>query len=512
MTEDNPEPRAGPGDTDGARSRFEESAPTDLWNRWYGEPDVPFHRYCDFFPWRIDDRGGGDADEGLSAPAIHYLDWLPRDILRYTPMWILIAWLSLAIAAEFSPGVIGVMEYLTFPSPTITLVAVLWVLLLLWLLHKADIMLDWEFIEGMAVYLIGGFLLAGTVFSVVYVTTALRAGVPGDAIVGEFGNVVLGSNLFLMMFIGGHLVYDGMLRTENLFTRLAEKRPPVVVAAGDSARRDDREAVEQAYGRFLGRFEASLKSRVRLDLPGTLVDRSISCGTVYLFTLGFVIPFTVSGLVLSHGSLTAAKQSIHQNPLELMPLLVPTALVLLNVIVFFQFLVLISYFYELLTKHRPASERDVDFTLEYQPRHPDGYAGFRDMGKFATRVNALLIVGGLYVVSRVYIGGLPALQGIDLATLDAAALNWLFNFLGPVAAYVMTVVVWMYFSFWQIHKTMRRGRELSIRSVAAENDGELPDDKLDYKQAPIWPINTRLFASLILGDILPVFTLLPIFQ
>lgn len=516
MVEDTPERPAGSVRTAGDPPRVEGSPPTDLWHRWYGPREVPFHRYCDFLPG----QGQGIAatttdDEGRPVetvePKIHYLDWHPRSILRYTPVAILLSWLALAIAAEYSPGYIGVSAYLgPIEAPAMSLLVIPWLLVLLWLFNKANILLNREFIEGLLVYLVGLGLLAMTVFSVAYVSAALRAGVPAGDIVGEVGNVVLGSNLFLMMFIGGHLVYDGMLRTENLFSRLIDKRPRVIVAAGDTA--DDRAAVERAYNGFLGRFENSLKSELSLDFSSTPVGRTVSVRTVHLFAVTFVIPFTLSGLVLNHGSLVAAARLYAANPIEIVTLLVPTVLVLMNVIVFFQFLVLISYFYELLTKHRPDADSDVDFTLEYQPRHPDGYAGFRDMGKFATRVNTLLIVGGLYVVSRVYIGGLPALQQIELETLNAAAMNWGFNFLGPVVAYVLTVIVWIYFSFWQIHKTMRRGRELSIKVVAAENDGELPDDKLDYKQAPVWPINTRLFASLLIGDMLPVFSLLPVFQ
>lgn len=512
-----PSSRAGGG---GEPSASDRSGSIDLWRRWSGDSDVPFHRFCDFFPRRDGPRRATDAadtrDDDTFEPKIRFLSGAPRAVLRYTPLFILLSWLALVVSAEYSPNRTGLGAFFDLAGTSIltAFLLLVWLLVLLWLLSRADILLNREFIEGLLVSLIGAGLFAGTIFSIVYVSIAIRTGIPAEEVTGEIGAVVLSSNLLLMMFIGGHLVYDGMLRTENMFSKLHEKNRSIIASADDtSTGGDGSQGDEDAgdYEDFLDAFDTSLRCGIEIP-PGSFPGGGlVRVPVVYAFAILFVTPFLLSGLVLAHGSLAAAARSIFVDPFWSVPLLVSTFLVVLNVMVFFQFMVLISYFYELLTNHRPSND-DVGFVLRYQPRHPDGYAGFRDMGRFATRVNTLLIFGGLYVVSRVYLGGLPLLQTIDVWAMNAASLNWIFTFLGPVAAYVLTVIVWVYFSFWQIHKTMREGRDRTIDRAASEHDGELPEEKLDYKQAPVWPINYRVFASLILGDLLPLITLFPVIR
>jgi hypothetical protein len=181
---------------------------------------------------------------------------------------------------------------------------------------------------------------------------------------------------------------------------------------------------------------------------------------------------------------------------------------------FFQFHILVKYFTRLLTEHSPYEDSRGDgFTLQYQPDHPDGYAGFRDLGRFATRVNTILFFGGIYTAYWIYAGGLPNLPLDGGVAMTPEFLVWAFHYLSLLLIYVFTVVVWLYASFWQIHKAMRTGRERRIEMAMPDDpDGDLPPDKRDLKQAPVWPINTRSLSGILIGDMIPLLSLLPLFS
>lgn len=110
----------------------------------------------------------------------------------------------------------------------------------------------------------------------------------------------------------------------------------------------------------------------------------------------------------------------------------PTFLNVFLVVVFFQFLVLLAYFHRLLTDHSPETANDpTRFSLRYVPAHPDGYAGYRDLGRFATRVNTLLLIAGFYLAFRFHVLGLPALEALGPNPGSGALLNWGLLFGGP---------------------------------------------------------------------------------
>lgn len=99
--------------------------------------------------------------------------------------------------------------------------------------------------------------------------------------------------------------------------------------------------------------------------------------------------------------------------------------------------------------------------LTCEPYHPDGHGGYRDVGKFATRVNILLILAGFYVIYRLYVQGsrvAPAEMAPGMAPAVGGAI-WLASFVVPMVAYAIAAVAWLYYSFWHIHLRMLRERE-----------------------------------------------------
>jgi len=174
----------------------------------------------------------------------------------------------------------------------------------------------------------------------------------------------------------------------------------------------------------------------------------------------------------------------------------------------FQFGVLIRYFSKLLSSDH----------LSYQPFHPDERGGFRDLGRFATRVNAILLVGGGYVLFRFYTGGLRVLSGGSLETM-LDFFQWTTSFVGPILVYAAIVVGWLYFSFWRMHRRMKRGREQKIeelqrrhrsRDDLSEREEQMKDIEVDWpvyealQNAPVWPINRGSMMTIVAIDMAPM--------
>lgn len=490
-----------------------------VWKRWYGPPDQPFHHYCDFFP----ERPATNDEDTRHDPEIYYVPegGFPRMLLRYTPLVILTSVLLVFISAEYSAVMRGLSNYVTIPftdvvglqSALLLLFGIAWVLMLIVLLDEAEVLPGKESVTAVVTYTLGLVLFGGVAFSIFRAYSALALGAADPQVTGEFGDVMASMGLWLTLLVGGHLVYDMMLRTENMFSRLADKDPPIIGPVGADRNNDDYErrveAAQNAYeSEFLSEFGDVLDSRLySLSLPWQ--DGEYHVRTANVFGVLFVAPFFVSGYVLIHGSLQAGARVLLTNPADLIIALVPTILIFVNVVVFFQFIVVVTNFHKLLTKHSPDTEEDVEFKLEYQPHHPDGYAGFRDLGRFATRINSLLVLGGLYLVNRFYAAGLLTMPETS-SPFTPEMIRWLFQQIGPMATYLLAVVIWLYLSFWQIHKAMRRGRERSIQTTLENNEGELPDPSL--KNAPVWPLNTGLFLGILIGDLLPLLSVLPVFM
>lgn len=530
-------------DSGGGENAQTQTRISSVWHRWYGDPDPPFHRYCDFSLLSENQ----DEEENREEPRIHYMRGIPRELLRYTPLVIVVSILLVAVGMQNVEYTVGPGSYLPdlalLNTVPLVVIGVVWIVVLVTLLSTADVLPNKHFLQAIAVYgLIT--LLIGIVFATVLVAVldVNPSGELADNLSegGEFDNILYSAGFWLTFLIGGHLVYDMILRTENMFSKLPKKHPPIIELVdepeggqpdssdrsffeilppgrvpeeGHPGRSNERDTAENQSRReevyrnaFLDEFSDSLDNSI--DVTKSLPGRSYSIETSHVFGILFVMPFFVAGLTLRDGSVSAATVDTLTKPSEFLISTVPTVLVFVNAVAVFQFFVVIYYFHRLLADHSPNNESASGFTLKYQPRHPDGNAGFRDMGQFAARVNLLLILGGLYLAQRFYVGSLPQLPDSSLGSPEMMA--WIFNSIGPFVVYLFAVIVWLYFSFWQLHKTMRRGRERRIKAAVEANGGNLPDGKQDFKNAPLWPLNIRVFFSILVGDLLPLVTLLPL--
>lgn len=485
----------------------EESAgsrgPTSVWERWREEGDVPFHEYCDVVPTPERARPEVDRDGW-----IRFTSGAARTVLRYTPPSIFVVTLVIVVTTVTSDGVFGpvaVLANLPIEGNLAVLGAgVVWVVVLAVLLNSRGLLPGLEFVEALFVYgLLAALLLDAAYWAAKVAVLEANGGATVDGGVFPSGSLV-------MLYVGGLLVYDGMVRTESTFSRLHEKAPPVVGPTSEAfeSQAERSAAFERAAQCYRCGFLTDLREALdhRLppegsELPDAVPwDRPVR--TAYVFAFWFVLPFLAASVVVDvDGSTLAALAT------DVGGLLALTVLAFFEVVVFFQFLVLVKFFNRLLTRHGPDGGGDDGFVLRYQPDHPDGYAGFHDLGKLATRVNVLLFLAGIYTVYRIYVAGLAVFPGPDAPA--GQLLAWGFDFLGPHLVYIVTVVVWTYFSFWQLHKAMRRGRERRIEEhLEGDHDAELPDDKQYLKRAPVWPVDVRTFTGIVFGDLVPLLGLL----
>jgi hypothetical protein len=168
-----------------------------------------------------------------------------------------------------------------------------------------------------------------------------------------------------------------------------------------------------------------------------------------------------------------------------------------------------GWLYELMNEDISGS--DHPNILRYEVYHPDGQGGYRDLGKFVTRVNLLFIVAGIYAVYRLYVHGLrSAPVDITAATDPAiATVLWALNFGGPILIYPFFIGVWLYYSVWQIHLRMIRERE---RTYAETTDRFDTDTDWHLRtEGSVWPFNSNQLHSLLYGHLRPVvLTLLPV--
>lgn len=472
----------------------------NVWKRWTDEEEVPFHGYCVLRPvdvqrlwppeWKL------EREPEVGKPALSYCPSVPRWVLRHTPFVVLLATLVFAFQA-YGPFLLQtggrLLGFVTWPSLAVVAVMLAWLAVLFRLLREVAAFPGTGTVQATVVHVFAVGLTAGVVLGLY--AAGPDAYYPGLSSELEAAVTSFPFAFLWMLLLGGHLVYDGMLRTEYMFSHLHEKHRTVV---------DDVDAYQTE---FLDEFRQALTHRTRFGerLPGWSQDALLlgripgEVRTCHLFAFLFVVPFFAIWWLAPTDPGVAGG-----SPVRAVVALVPTVLDFFLVVVFFQFVVLITYFNTLLADHGP-EDADASFTLEYQPGHPDEYAGFRDFGRFATRVNVLLLVGGIYVGYRLYVGGIESFAELDPGvTVETVA--WGINHLGPLAFYVFAVVLWLYLSFWQIHKTMRRGREREIERRATE---EASEPGSDLQNAPVWPVDQRVLFGLVSADLLPLLGLLP---
>lgn len=433
-------------------------AHTSLWTPWLGGAG-PFYQSCAVIPF----DPASDAATDVEQPASTFTTGLVRLALRNVPVFLL------AVLVVYVPMKLLSHSFPDNSLPAMEQVAVVLVVsglvvgaLLLLLLHQ------------IAVPAISPSTLHRTVFF--FGTAFPLAGGTGVALsVVVFGSasdpaVTVQAGYFLFVLVAGHLVYDGLaLRAEHLFANLG--KTDVV----DSDR----------YERFY------------TDLSDVL-GATISLGPV---TISRALAFA---LILALGPIFLPVAANPWGPPDLIAYAAYSVVTLLVVAVLYEVVVLIVKFTELL-------QSDL---LVYQPFHPDEHGGFRDFGRFATRVNVILVLAGSYVAYRFYAEGVLRLPG---AGLDAPflAFNWTVMYLGPVLAYVVLVVFWLYHSFWRMHRRMERGRKRRIEELQRRAHEKATDpDQLSHldteatvwealQSAPTWPIKRQGLVGIVLIDAIP---------
>ena len=430
--------------------------------------DLHFHRYCALYPYTPEDDVRVTADSGSEqGPEIRYLSGVARTGLRHTPMIVLAVTVLFFASAELVDGVQGVSAFLPTLSTAELLIAAaaigLWGVLI-GLLVRVELLTVRELYKAGVVYGTMAFLAVGTAVSI-WLVLFDHGGTYSR-------NIVFTSGYLLLLLLGGLLVYDGLRRTEHLFDRLGNSMVVGNNTAYVERKRDLADRLSHA-----------------VSIPGT----SLTIPSEYLFSVVFVSQVAVLWWL-----------GIGPQNLDYSVTLVGNVLLnLFLVAVFFQFLVLIGWFYELVNDDR---DGDREPALTYLPYHPDGHGGYRDLGKFATRVNLLLILAGFYLVYRLYVQG-SRVSGAEMAPgFDPAfgGFLWFSSFMLPVILYAIAAGAWLYYSFWQLHLRMARERE---RYYAKQASGSYGDDYSGWRvrsQAPVWPIDNGQLFSLVSGTFFPL--------
>lgn len=532
-------PNADGSDHPDAEVSGEPPEPAAVWRRSDGDTDPPLYRFCACdLSWRDDDADGPEPRD--DDPPVRYCSGVVRWLLKRTPLMVALLLVVHLSFAQLLPDHTNPLDALALGvSGWVLLGGIAWAVILAGLLYAVGVGPSRESYDAYLTLSLLIVLGVGTATAVL-LSAGAETAVFTDPPVEEWPpadtehHYLEGFGFLLLLLLGGSLVYDGMLRTESMFTNLDRKRGVVVEETSgayatfrsrlaEALAHDARKAVNDRFG---------IERRLGRD-PDPTTDGYRPVYTSYLFAVVFLLPFFLSRLGVETTVEPEALVSLATTEPIILLNVVPTYVAnFLIVVVFFQFLVLITFFNRLLTNHGPpaavddgnggdATNRsneantadraaeDADgeddhpaFSLRYDPDHVDGYGGFKDIGRFATRVNMLLVLGGFYCAYRIYVWGLPTRPPV---AETSSFLVWSVLFLGPLLVYAIAVLVWLYFSFWQIHRAMRRGKQ---RYFERHVDGE--SRLSEHREAPTWPVDGRLFVSLLSLDALPLLSLLPL--
>lgn len=551
MTDSNDSPRPDEDPETGSATTQDTEPATSgtrtLW-AWDGPRSVDvedryFHQYCSLDPRTLAappnivayaDDDGNPSRTGL---ALAYL-------FEHAQLVVLVLGVALLAWATVHPEIVGVEavlpESLLLPFGLAVGEVLLWLALvgLLAVVFEESYADDAEtprldeVVELLRAFVVYGglvVLVGGTAYAVIRVGT--------EPPTWPDRNIVYASGFLLLLYVGGPLVYDGMLRTETLFTSLHRSDLLAGADAGGADRSPGSERAPEsdegtsdrppAYEEFVKRLNATLSSTV-FGVPTALVIGG-------LFVLQYVIVW-----LATRGPFV----------LDAWPTVVVVAGVdVLIVFITVQFVVLVRFMNGLLRdgdatdlagdasnehdEHGPGDDQDEragghppaetdggqptrptagdspsTLRLWYTPAHEDGAGGFRDFGRFVTRVNSLLILAGLYLAYRLHVQGGRAPIGpfAGDAPLPSEALLWVFLYVVPVVVYIVVIGVWLYFSFWQLHRKMVREKTREIRTNRP-GDGERIEDLSTletFRNAPEWPVNQQALVTVVSLDALSV--------
>ncbi|MFC7134216.1 MULTISPECIES: hypothetical protein [Salinibaculum] len=435
------------------------------WERWT-DAQGPFYRSCAVLHFdSLTERRDGD-ENGTETPAIEVTTGIVRLLLRNLPT------LVLAVLAVYIPtSLLSTVAAgrMSLPSPGLTFETILLGIagvglgsLWLYLLYRiVSASLDGTSVYRSIVFFATAVPLAGGTAYALYV--ARTGGSPALTVQAGF---------FLFILVAGHLTYDGLvLRTENLFTRLASDG---IVEDGEYDEFHD--DLQSTLGDTLSIGPVSMPRSAAFALAVSLVPLALPIVVLpwnLWAKLGF-IPYSV--------------------------------LTLLIVALVYDVFLLVYKFMQLLRS-------DI---LVYRPFHPDEHGGFRDLGRFASRVNLILVVTGGYVAYRFYTEGIYY-YGAEGFASSLGLLTWAISYLGPVVAYLCFVAFWLYHSFWRLHVKMEEGRKKRLEELQQRERTDMESQSRAFsdhtvdaapweslQSAPNWPIKRQSLVGILLLDATPL--------
>jgi hypothetical protein len=483
---------SGEGERAPDRSPTNEPAAAEantLWKRWTADTG-PFYQSCAVLGFDHFGEENVPRREGVDKPDLQFCTGLLRLALRHIPVLLLLAASTAFVVEQLNDFFLPFGTYLPLGEFSVSVQAeyllavplgILWITLLARLFRASVSTEAFQLHRTLVFFATTTVLLAGVGYSLYLVVT--------NRVTGSQQHLAFRSGYFLFILLAGHLTYDGLvLRGENLFWNLKNSRI-VDSEQYDSFRRQLTDS--------LGPIEVGPYTLPTSD-GYTVGPVRISPGILFaIVLLAPTIPLPLLTFETSHPLLGRIAYSI------------TVLLQVFLVAVLFQFVVLLWQFSKLLSEEY----------LDYKPFHPDEHGGYRALGRFATRVNLILAVGGGYVAFRFVTGGLTHLHGFT----DGSVLwivTWVISFLGPMVVYAAVVVLWVYFSFWRIHRQMRRGRREKIQALQRQardevaddqsNGGRMEDLELDapawesLQGAPVWPIKRRSLLGIVVLDAVPI--------
>lgn len=430
------------------------------------------HEYCSLNPFDVTDEVPFMLDFGtkpksrISRVSSRVLTYA----FRHTPLIVLGALLLLTVEAAVTdidglevliPGQVGLATIGLVGGVTLWLAIIL---LIAFIFSTADgdeelRQMTVELVHAGIFYSVLSILLVGAAWSTwtVYFTS-----------ISELqSNIVYSFGFLLLVYLGGPLVYDGMHRTETLFTKL--DKTDLLQTNTD---------VELYKNDFLPRFLGAFAIEVG-NTPA-----------VILVSILFVAQFVGIWLVSRGPFVLDAPTSMF----------IVTVIDIAIVVLAVQFILLVRFLNELLS--------DNNQTLQYIPGHEDDAGGFRDFGRFATRVNSLLVLAGVYLAYRLHVQGSrdPLSPGTEATISSWDPLIWTTSYALPVAVYGAVIAIWLYFSFWQIHQKMVRDKRQEIQRERSSGGRSKEDIETlqTYREAPEWPINDRLLVTVLSIDAISV--------
>lgn len=485
-----------PADNEGSSTTSEPShsaANSDaLWQRWCPITG-PFYQSCAVAGFDAVSDTKLNTRQGTEKPTLQFCSGLLRLGLRNTPILILIgASLSFALN-QLNDFYLPFGTYLpvNIVSPTVEPLyllglpfVILWGVLLVRIFRTSISTDEFQIHRTIVFYGTALLLLAGVGVAIYLVLT--------NKVTGTRQHISFRAGYFLFIFLEGHLAYDGLaLRGENLLWNL--KQSEIV----------DKDQYDQFRTQLTQSLAPIELGPVSVPVGGsettTLGPLRVTPGLLFAVVLLVpFIPLPILAYQTSHPLIGRLAYSIT----------VVFQIFLIGVL--FQFVVLVWQFSTLLSG---------DY-LDYKPFHPDEHGGYRALGRFATRVNIMLVVAGGYVSYRFVTGGLPQFRAISGESF-VELLTWGISFVAPFLVYLAVVILWLYFSFWRMHRQMQRGRREKIQILqqrardAVDEDEERAETQMEdlnldapawesLRNAPVWPIKRRSLLGIAVLDTLPV--------